>query len=359
LEQGIAAKQRNISWQRVRRFAPAPYELAACGWSVVGYLLVRRLPVSYALFTALGQAFRSFWYFLLLSSILTVIALLWNFILHRKFSRKEIFLKSNFASPFYWVEIVRISLASMMSMLFYFLLKSSVYLINPRNWDRQLFDLDQNIHFGISPNLFFLELFNNTYFYRFMDLLYSAFYFIINLSYPALILVLAATHWRRTFATAYVLMWSLGCIGYLAVPCYGPVFTEPDQYEAALQEMPITAYVQNEIYKETLSLVRNPEGERIIRYGGIAAFPSLHVGLVALFTLVSRTISKRWFHLNLLILFLLILGSLITGYHYLIDDYAGLALAGGLYYLSHLWIQRWERRYDPIQAEDISGRRSC
>jgi len=33
-------------------------------------------------------------------------------------------------------------------------------------------------------------------------------------------------------------------------------------------------------------------------------------------------------------------GSVITGYHYLIDGYAGLLLGWGLYRLSALWIKR-------------------
>jgi len=43
---------------------------------------------------------------------------------------------------------------------------------------------------------------------------------------------------------------------------------------------------------------------------------------------------------NLFHTFLMLPGSVITGYHYLIDGYAGLLLGWGLYRLSALWIKR-------------------
>jgi membrane-associated phospholipid phosphatase len=156
---------------------------------------------------------------------------------------------------------------------------------------------------------------------------------------PAIV-IFASTLVKRAFATAYVMICIVGFLLYVAVPSWGPVFIVPEEFNDALTQMPLTVTVQYQLHKETLSLIRNPAGRRTIRYGGIAAFPSLHVALLTLFTLASRTISKRWFHINIGLTALMVIGTLITGYHYLVDSYVGFLIGLGAYKLSEFWIKK-------------------
>jgi membrane-associated phospholipid phosphatase len=246
---------------------------------------------------------------------------------------------------------VRITLALITASLFHFLLKSSIYLVNSRTWDSQLLRLDRALHFGISPSLFLLELFNSPVAYRATDLYYATLYGIIVVTYPSIFVAIAEKQLRRAFAAAFVLVMILGWIGYAALPSWGPVFIQPAEFEKALSYMPMTVKIQSQLFEETSSLVRNPLGQRTIVYGGIAAFPSLHVAILTLFALVSRRISRGWFKVNILLILLMIVGSVVTGYHYLIDAYAGLILGWGAYRIGDFWVKRWEKGVDdPTEA---------
>ncbi|HUO85206.1 MAG TPA: phosphatase PAP2 family protein, partial [Thermoanaerobaculia bacterium] len=46
----------------------------------------------------------------------------------------------------------------------------------------------------------------------------------------------------------------------------------------------------------------------------------------------SRRCSQRWFRINLVLVAVMLIGSVITGYHYLIDGWAGIALAAGCWW---------------------------
>jgi membrane-associated phospholipid phosphatase len=262
---------------------------------------------------------------------------------------------SKLADLGFWSELVRITLALITASLFHFLLKSSIYLINPRTWDPQLLRLDRALHFGISPSLFFLELFKSPVAYRVIDFYYAIVYGIIVVTYPSIFVAIAGKHLRRTFATAFTLVMILGWIGYAALPSWGPVFVQPQEFEKALSYMPMTVRIQSQLFEETSSLIRNPLGSRTIVYGGIAAFPSLHVAILTLFALVSRRISRSWFKANILLVVVMILGSVVTGYHYLIDAYAGLILGWGVYRLADYWVKRWERRVGEEESTPVTG----
>lgn len=250
---------------------------------------------------------------------------------------------------------MRITLALITASIFHFLLKSSTYLVNPRTWDAQLLRLDRALHFGISPSLFLLELFKSPASYRAIDFYYAVLYGIIVVTYPSLFVAIAGKHLRHAFATAFVLVMILGWIGYAALPSWGPVFIQPQEFEASLRYMPMTVRIQSQLFEETSSLVRNPLGERTIVYGGIAAFPSLHVAILTLFALVSRRISRGWFKVNVLLILFMILGSVVTGYHYLIDAYAGLILGWGAFRIGDFWVKRWEKGADDEKSTEATA----
>jgi PAP2 superfamily len=304
------------------------------------------LPVYYPILETVKQSFQLFWRFLLLSVITVVISTVGK-AYHSKSGSGNLFgalRNSKLNDFFYWLELLRITVALIITSIFHFLLKSAVYLVNPRTWDTQLFRFDQSLHFGISPSLFFVELFKSPYFYRAMDLYYAVLYGIIVITYPSIFVAIAEKHFRRTFATAFVLVMILGWVGYASFPSWGPVFVHPEDFEASLHYMPLTVKIQSQLYKETFSLVHNPMGKRSIVYGGIAAFPSLHVAILTLFALVSRTISRTWFRINILFVILMMLGSVVTGYHYLIDAYVGVVLGWGVFKIGDFWVTRWEKK---------------
>lgn len=282
----------------------------------------------------------AFWYFVVIAFVVAVAAA--GIPVLRKQGElrwREALRKSNVASARYWFEFLRICAACIATGMFHFLLKSSIYVINPKTWDAELYRLDQALHLGISPSLFFVALFDSPVAYRVIDFVYSRLYFYVQLFYPILFLTVGAPRLRRSFATSYVLLFIFGLLLYVLLPSWGPVFTYPEEFQNALQNMKATVVVQNHLYQETAGLVKNPGGERIIQFGGIAAFPSLHIGLLMLFCFYCRPISKIWFHMTVLFLIAMFVGSLVTGYHYLLDGYAGAILAGLVYLIAERWVK--------------------
>lgn len=319
---------------RLNKFKLQPYEILGYTWVLSAYLILKSLPVYYPILQILQQSTVYFGKYLLLATIV------YGVVFIRKNHEKE---KHHHLEISFWLEVIQISLILLLSMAFQFMLKSNIYLLNPRNFDSQLFQIDRALHFGIAPCFFFVTLFNSRIFYAFLDIFYSPFYYLINLAYVPALLVLASPAVRRTFATAYVMVCIVGLVVYVAVPSWGPVFNYPEEFQTALQKMPITVKVQTQLFKETSHLIKNPMGMRSIELGGIAAFPSLHVALLTLFALTSKAISKRWFHLNLIFVGFMMIGSVVTGYHYLIDGYAGLILGWGSYKLAGIWVGSGER----------------
>lgn len=307
---------------------PAPFEIAAYVWCLVAYLLLQRLPIQYPILETLKQSITSFWRFILLALGTGLAAVFLQVVRTGKDARNwRAALRNSPASDLkHWVWILRMLVAIILAGMFHFLLKSSVYLINPRNWDRELLALDRTLHFGISPSIFFVELFGNPVFCRFMDVFYSSFYGLIVIVYPPVILSIASRKVGETLASGIIFLLITGWLGYVALPSWGPVFVQPQEFESTLEHMPFTVRVQTQIYEETVSIIRNPQARRSIRFGGIAAFPSLHLATMFLYALVSRALSKRWFRINMIFVGFMFVGSLITGYHYMVDSYAGLLL---------------------------------
>ena len=305
-----------------------PHEWLGVFYVVTGVVLLENLPVTYprsALFLAYLVPVG-------LIGAVAAAALL--------FRRKK--LPANTADLAAWVARSLLLLALVMPV--HFLLKSFIFLINSNVWDVELRELDRLILFGRSPSIFFTQLFQSPWFLWLIDLVYSRLYYILLIIQVGLLMLLPRRKQRIIFVASYSSIWISGSLLYLTFPSWGPVFVQPEIFEQCLASMPGTVSVQSVLYQEISSLVQNPLGTRVIRFGCVAAFPSLHLSIVTLLALGSRSISSIWFRFNLLIVSIMLLGSVITGYHYLIDGIAGIILA------SALWLG-WSRVYQNLGSD--------
>jgi hypothetical protein len=246
--------------------------------------------------------------------------------------------------------LVRAGVVLVPALSVHFLLKSFIHLINPRVWDRQLGRLDAAVHFGVSPSTFLTGLLGNGALLHFVDIVYSVLYFFILAGSTALLLGLLPARRKLAFTFSFLLLWIVGAALYVALPSWGPAFVVPEEFAEVLPSMPNTATVQGALFEEINSLVRNPAGFRVVRFGCVAAFPSLHVAVIALLTLASRTISRPWFRANVALLLIMVVGSVITGYHYLVDSYAGVLLAGASWWAGVAIYDRPEGRASEIDT---------
>ncbi len=303
--------------RRLRSWRPFPHEVAAAIYIAAGIVLLERLPVTYpreALLLASSLPMAWFAGF-------TGILLAGREVARRLLGRSR---PVSFATEVLILVRAALVLAPVLSV--HFVLKSFIWLVNPRTWDTQLWELDRIVHFGLSPTLFLTVAFADGGFLRFLDVVYSgAYFFLIVVSVPVLLIVPEPAR-RMAFLSAYAFIWMAGSVLYLALPSWGPVFVVSDLFSAVLRHMPVTVSVQEVLFGEISSLVHQPLAPRVVRFGSVAAFPSLHLAVVTVFTVASRWVSGRWFLANLVLVILMLVGSVVTGYHYLVDGWAGIAL---------------------------------
>ncbi|HEX3583677.1 MAG TPA: phosphatase PAP2 family protein [Thermoanaerobaculia bacterium] len=231
-------------------------------------------------------------------------------------------------------EIARACVTLALVLAVSFLLKSFIHLINPRVFDRQLFALDRQIHFGYSPTIFLVTLFDQPLFLRALDAFYTYIYYALFIFGSAAMFALLDSRWRFRYGAAFVLMWVTATIFYLLVPSWGPAFSATSLVEPALRHMPRTVWIQSQLYRELSTLIQAPLAPRVAYFGGVAAFPSLHVACVALLTIASRHVARLAFVLALIALVLMLFCSVISGYHFLLDGYAGILIAAGAWWLA-------------------------
>ncbi len=247
-------------------------------------------------------------------------------------------------------------LALSVTLTAHFFVKISIHAINSRLFDVTLATYDRALSLGGNPAVFLSSLCaSHPWVLHSMDVLYTPIYFGVYLTLvPVLALLLPRRTQRLTFAIAYLLIWILGALLYLAFPSWGPVFTEHRAFLSALSHMPLTSAVQNELAMELDGLLSNPYGPRPTRYGGVAAFPSLHLAVVTVFAWCIRPLGRLASVVALMLVLGMTVGSLITGYHYLSDGLAGVILGVGCCLLGRRWAEAFVLGNEELAVAGVS-----
>jgi hypothetical protein len=225
-------------------------------------------------------------------------------------------------------------------------IKLLVPALHPVLYDAALYRIDAAIFFGMSPTIFFLQLFSNPRFLHFIDDAYLSFFLGGMLFALGFFFSMPKRRVRITFMTTIVVMWLSGAWLYMLFPSLGPAYRFPDVWFPYVKELPRTQITQALLmrnYQAVIRLVRQLGPERITLSYGIAAFPSLHVATQTQIAIWMRKWWRPGAILFTLAAFFVFIGSMITGWHYLIDGLAGIALAFGSYAVS-LWLAKKEFR---------------
>jgi membrane-associated phospholipid phosphatase len=245
---------------------------------------------------------------------------------------------SDLGTVAFWSDSARMVLAWWIVFTAHFLVKISIHLLNPAVFDPLLWRYDRWLCLGWDPVPGILKIVTAASALRALDLIYSTIYPLTFIVFPPLLMVLGRTRSDRVrFMTAFILVWLTGGILYVAFPSWGPVFTKTALFENTLPHMPHTVGVQRELYVELKAVLETPMGPRPYRYGGVAAFPSLHLALMTLYTLAAWRVSRGWGVLTALFTAAMFVGSMVTGYHYFTDSVAGAVLGAVLFYLAGRW----------------------
>lgn len=217
----------------------------------------------------------------------------------------------------------------------------------PFQWDEAFMEWDRLLHFGVLPHEILAPLFN-----------VPAITFGVNVVYNLWFLVLTGfffwqgfrkddTPLRQRYLLSYLLTWAvgtcvLGTVFSSAGPCfYGFVTQGTNPYDGLMRYLaqantvyPIWAVpTQATLWQSHLAGFGDIEG--------VSAMPSMHVATTILFILCARASGKRWLvQLSVLFAVLIFLGSILLGWHYAVDGYAGALIALGCWKLTGWWLDR-------------------
>ena len=249
--------------------------------------------------------------------------------------------------PAWIVETVRMLIIGALVVHVYCWIKTALPLLHPRLFDQELWDFDRAIFFGISPNIFALNLFSNHTLLRFVDATYGNIFVASVFIAFAYFLSAPSRRLRIAFVTTNAAMWIIGAWLYMALPSLGPAYRFPDVWFQYSADFVRTQQLQALLWKNYAEVIKlrlpggRPGNVNIIL--GIAAFPSMHVAFQTFVFLWFRRL-WTWGQVTFaLFAFVIFLGSLLTGWHYLIDSLAGLLLAWAAWTLASrkFRIARW------------------
>jgi hypothetical protein len=250
-------------------------------------------------------------------------------------------------SPGWLVDTARLVIVGSAMVHTYFCIKLIVPLVHPRLFDQQLWNLDQAMFAGYSPNILFIEIFSAPSVMRFIDMSYARIFFISMTVAFVFFLSDASRRLRVAFMTGNSFLWIMGAWLYMLLPSLGPAFRFPDVWMPLASSLPITQQMQALLARNYNEVLRMASGtsQNVQLMLGVAAFPSLHVGFQTFAFLWMR---RLWIYGQIVFgvfAFVILIGSVVTGWHYLLDGLAGIVLAAASYLVgARLWnLREWLR----------------
>ena len=232
--------------------------------------------------------------------------------------------------PAWIVETIRLAIAMSATFIGYGWIKLSIPVVHPGLFDQHLWDLDQMLMLGGAPTIFVLDVFDNRTFLKVIDWSYANIFFASTIVASMYFLSEPSRRIRVAFSNGSSALWLVGAWLYMLVPSLGPAFVFPDVWMAYDHSLGRTQYLQAMLMRNYQDILRASRGEShgpINILFGIAAFPSLHVAFQTYVFLWMRRLWTSGEVLFGIFAAAIFLGSMITGWHYLIDGLAGLGLA--------------------------------
>ncbi len=191
------------------------------------------------------------------------------------------------------------------------------------SWDQAFWDLDNKIIPGITP------------FPRFSWLVYPPVEKLFQVSYHSLSffysVVLTGLYFNRNFrllratVTALIISYFSANILYFVFPCDGPVFFRPEFFSID-PGSPIGLSQKWLLYRREL-FCNDISTYQVQYFNGIAGFPSMHIAQTLILLWAIKKGLPRIFSLSAIYELLLLISTLFFGWHYLVDDLAGILVA--------------------------------
>ena len=229
-------------------------------------------------------------------------------------------------------------------------LKSFVPFVNRSLWDDTLEDFDRFVWLGHDPATVLHHLFGTGWAAQFFSLVYVTWIVLVPVT------LVVALVWSRDrtrgewFVTAVAVDWVLGVATYFLVPTLGPVYDQPRDF-AALPHTYVST-LQKAMIDDRHTVLYDPFATHAVQT--IAAFASLHVGIMVTVCLMARLLGlQRWVRVTMWVfLALTVLATVYLGWHYFADTLGGAVLGAAGVWIAAIGTGNHERGRPRLKVRD-------
>ena len=220
--------------------------------------------------------------------------------------------------------------------------KSYLPLARPELFDAQLLALERSV-FGRDPAVILHELLGTGLSAHVLSVVYLLFLTFVPISIGVTLVWTTDRASALWWVSVLSLCWVMGALSYFVIPSLGPIYAAPELF-SALPETG-TSQLQQTLLDKRLDFLGDPVGSGALQ--SIADFASLHIAIVFAGALMTQLLqAPRALRVGMWVyLALTLLATIYFGWHYVVDDVAGVVIGFLAVYLGGMltgW--RIERR---------------
>jgi membrane-associated phospholipid phosphatase len=189
--------------------------------------------------------------------------------------------------------------------------------------DADLTRWDEWLFLGHSPAVLLHDLLGTGAAFWVLMVLYEAFPTIVTVAFPASVVLCRRIRDGYYWIASFVWVWILGTITYYAIPSLGPFRESPEDF-ADLPDFKVK-HTQALYLAQREHLLAHPSAADA--FAQVSAFASLHVGVsTVIWLMLGRMGQRLWFRVFGAYVFLTCVATVYLGWHFFLDDVAGLAI---------------------------------
>jgi hypothetical protein len=202
--------------------------------------------------------------------------------------------------------------------------------------DTELLAVDRWLFAGHSPAHLLHDLLGQHDAAYVLMFAYTSFTYLVPLSVVGSLVLVDRIRDAYVFVTAGMWVWVLGVGSYYLVPSLGPFASASEEF-AGLPHTAITD-TQAQYLGQRAHLLAHPGADH--GFASISAFASLHVGFTCMVLLMLRYYGfRRAAHVLTGYLVVVMVATVYFGWHFVVDDVAGVLLAAAAVALARLVVR--------------------
>lgn len=205
-------------------------------------------------------------------------------------------------------------------------LKSMAPFINEKSWDDEFARLDRVLWFGNDPATVMHDLLGTGVAAHFFSTVYFVWIALVPASIAIALVFSRNTRAGSWYVTAVAFDWALGAALYILFPSVGPIYNS--EQRGLFADLPETynTLLADSMWDDRVAVMGDRFEAGTLQT--IAAFPSLHVGIMVTICLTVTYIGMaRWIQVaSWVFLGLTVLATIYLGWHFFIDVIGGAAL---------------------------------